>query len=472
VDLKRPFWSEDGSLRRYQPDFRIAIFNQLLLLLAVVLTYFLAQKIYDAQTAWLAALLMLGLDTLWKFSVSGQSTLLLMVVFLALAWCLVKLEENGRAENSAGKNFWFAPAIGVLAGVGMLTRYSFGWLIVPVLIFVVQFGGGRRRGLAVMTALAFTLVVSPWIARNFSVSGTPFGTAGFAIAENTSQFSGSTLMRSLNPDLNYFFYYPVHCGGKKFVDGLAALSQGGLLQLGGGWLGMLFFTGLLVILPRDGARRLRYFVLMCLGVFLMVEPLGRTGLSAGAPETSSENLLVLLTPFVAIFGTGFFLALLNRLELPALLARGIALIALFVLAWQPLANTLITGRSPMAYPPYDPVDLQKVAGWMQRDELMMSDVPWAVAWYGDRPCVSQSLNANYEFFQVNDYVKTINGLYLSLNQLNGPFFTQFIQSTPSGWGRFVLGMAVANQLPDKFPLKNNPFGVLPSGMFLSDKVRW
>ena len=323
-----------------------------------------------------------------------------------------------------------------------------------------------------MTALAFTLVVSPWIARNFSVSGTPFGTAGFAIAENTSQFSGSTLMRSLNPDLADFFFFWSHYTGKKFIDGIATLSRGGLLQLGGGWLGMLFFTGLLVILPRHGARRLRYFVLLCLGVFLVVEPLGRTGLSTGAPETSSENLLVLLTPFVAIFGTGFFLALLNRIELPALLARGIALIALFVLAWQPLANTLVTGRSPTTYPPYSPPDIQKVAGWMQPDELLMSDIPWAVAWYGDRPCVWQSLNANYEFFQVNDYVKTINGLYLSLNQLNGSFFSEYIQSTPNGWGHFVMGMAIWNQLPEKFPLKNNPLGVLPSGMFLSDKVRW
>jgi hypothetical protein len=473
VDLKRPFWSEGGSFRRYQPDFRIAIFNQLLLLLAVVLTYFVAQKLYDPQTAWLTAMLMLGLDTLWKFSVSGQSTLLLMVIFLSLAWCLVKLEENGRAEDPvADTNFWFAPAIGLLTGLGMLTRYSFGWLIVPVLIFVVQFGGIRRKGLAVITALAFALVVSPWMVRDFAASGTPFGTAGFAVAENTTQFPGATLMRSLNPDLTDFFYFWSHHAGKKFVDGIAAISKGGLLQLGGGWLGMLFFTGLLVILPRDGARRLRYFVLMCLGVFLIVEPLGRTQLSVITPEINSENLLVLLTPFVAIFGTGFFLALLNQLELPALLARGIALIALLMLVWQPLTNTLLTSRAPTTYPPYDPPDLQKFSNWMQPGELLMSDIPWAIAWYGDRPCAWQSLNANYEFFQFNDYVKTVNGLYLSLDQLDGPFFSEYYQSTPNGWGRFVMGMAISNQLPDKFPLKNNPFGVLHSGMFLSDRVRW
>jgi hypothetical protein len=473
VDLKHPFWSEGGSFRRYQPDFRIAIFNQLLLFLAVILTYFLAQKLYDAQIARCAAWLMVGLDMLWKYSVSGESTLLVMVIFLSLAWSLVKLEENGRTENSfMSKMFLLAAAVGILTGVGMLTRYSFGWLVVPVVIFIVLFGGQRRQGLAVVTALAFALVVSPWIARNFAVSGTPFGTAGYAVAENTTQFPGMTLMRSLNPDLADFFYFWSHYAGKKFLDGIAALSKGELLQLGGGWLGMLFFTGLLVVLRRDGARRLRYFTLMCLGVFLIIEPLGRTGLSTLNPETSSENLLVLLTPFVAIFGTGFFFELLDRLEFPSVLARRLVIGVLVTLVTKSVVITMLEKRAPTTYPPYDPPDIQKIAGWMQPDELLMSDIPWAVAWYGDRPCVWQSLNANYEFFQVNDYLKTVNGLYLSLDQLNGPFFSEYYQSTPNGWGRFVMGMAINNQLPEKFPLKNNPFGVLHSGMFLTDRVRW
>ncbi|HTB82399.1 MAG TPA: glycosyltransferase family 39 protein [Candidatus Sulfotelmatobacter sp.] len=473
VDLKHPFWAEGGSFRRYQPDFHIAIFNQLLLLLAVVLTYFLAQKLYNAQIARCAAWLMVGLDMLWKYSVSGESTLLVMVIFLALAWSLLKTEENGRAGNpSVSKMFLLAATVGILAGIGMLTRYSFGWLIVPVVIFVVLFGGRRRQVLAVITMLAFVAVVSPWIARNYLVSGTPLGTAGFAIAENTAPFPGTTLMRSLHPDLADYFYFSSHYAGKKLLDGLASLSKGELFQLGGGWLGMLFFTGLLVVLQRDGARRLRYFTLMCLAIFVIIEPLGRTEFSTLNPETSSENLLVLLTPFVAIFGTGFFFELLDRIEFPSVLARRIVIGILVTLVTKSVVITMLEKRAPTTYPPYDPPDIQKIAGWMQPDELLMSDIPWAVAWYGDSPCVWQSLNANYEFFQLNDYLKTVNGLYLSLNQLDGPFFSEYYQSTPNGWGRFVMGMAVNNQLPDKFPLKNNPFGVLHSGMFLSDRVRW
>ena len=45
------------------------------------------------------ALLTLGSDLLWKFSVSGLPTLLLLVIFLGLVWCLVTFEQLGGAEN-------------------------------------------------------------------------------------------------------------------------------------------------------------------------------------------------------------------------------------------------------------------------------------------------------------------------------------------------------------------------------------
>ena len=56
VELRKPFWSEGGNFRRYMPEFRIAILNQLLLFAVVLLTFSLARKLFDAQAAWLAAL--------------------------------------------------------------------------------------------------------------------------------------------------------------------------------------------------------------------------------------------------------------------------------------------------------------------------------------------------------------------------------------------------------------------------------
>src|SRR5664279_396458 len=47
VDLKGSFWSENGKFGRYQPDFLIAVFNQIVLVAAIVLTFCLARQLFD-----------------------------------------------------------------------------------------------------------------------------------------------------------------------------------------------------------------------------------------------------------------------------------------------------------------------------------------------------------------------------------------------------------------------------------------
>ena len=73
--------------------------------------------------------------------------------------------------------------------------------------------------------------------------------------------------------------------------------------------------------------------------------------------------------------------------------------AVFVaLCCLPMMSALLSPRAtPVVYPPYFPPDIQKIAGWMKENELMMSDVPWAVAWYGNHQCLWLTLNAQEEF---------------------------------------------------------------------------
>ena len=99
VDHQHQFWSEGGRFLRYGPEFFIAIFNQLLLLAVVLLTFRIAKTVFDGPTAWLAALLVLASDLLWKFSVAGLPVLLLLVIFLGLVWCLISFDAAIRAEN-------------------------------------------------------------------------------------------------------------------------------------------------------------------------------------------------------------------------------------------------------------------------------------------------------------------------------------------------------------------------------------
>jgi len=354
--------------------------------------------------------------------------------------------------------------------LGMMTRYSFGWVLVPVLIYLTLFGGVRKPGLAVAAFLAFVLTVSPWIIRNLAVSGSLFGTAGYTVMEGTFAFPGSKLMQSVNPDLTSAYWGRPYF--RKFLENSRLILQGDLLRLGGSWLAVLFFAGLLLGLRNISARRMRYFTMMCLGVFVVVQSLGKTQLSVISPEINSENLLVLLTPFVVIFGVVFFLTLVNQMKIPLPQIRLAVIILMVVVSCQSFIMSLLPPRvSPVSYPPYYPPEIQKICAWMRPEEMMMSDIPWAIAWYGDHQCSWNTINAQYEFFQFNDYVKQVRGIYLTLNTLDGRLFTECLQGGVDSWGNFVLRTVAANQIPQQFPLKVAPYGLI-SGLFLTDRKRW
>jgi 4-amino-4-deoxy-L-arabinose transferase-like glycosyltransferase len=375
VDLHAPFWSAGGRFARYRPEFAIAMFNQFLLLVAVWLTFLMAKAIFDAPAAWLAALMMLGSDKLWRLSVSGLPVLLLLVIFLGLAWCLASFETLNRLENpSPRRQLLLAAAAGLLVGLGMMTRYAFGWLLVPVIIYFILFGGGRRATLAGVACLVFAATVAPWIARNLAVSGTLFGTAGYTVVEGTFAFPGSRLMQSVAPDMTSAHWLKPYL--VKLMTNLRSLIQDEIPRLGGGWIAILFLAGLLLGLRNVVARRLRYFTLLCLGVFLVATALGRTEWSVVSPDLNTEDLLVLLTPLVIVFGMAFFLTLLGQMELPFPQMRYlVAGFVIILMCLQFILTLLPPKTSPSAYPPYYPPDIQKVSAWMQPNELLMSDIP-------------------------------------------------------------------------------------------------
>jgi hypothetical protein len=127
---------------------------------------------------------------------------------------------------------------------------------------------------------------------------------------------------------------------------------------------------------------------------------------------------------------------------------------------------------PVVYPPYYPPDIQQSAGWMEENELMMSDVPWAVAWYGDRQCLWLTLNAQDDFFAVNDNLKPVQALYLTPETTDGKFVSEWIRAGEHSWGNFLIQASLQNQIPQGFPLRNAPTGFLPERLFLTDRQRW
>ena len=466
-----PFKFAASQFWFYQPELWISIFNQILFFAATILLFLLARQLFDPKVAWLAAILFAGTELFWKFSISGLSTNWLMLIVLAVGWCLAAIERRDRAatEGTGGKSVPLAAMTGVLVGVGGLSRYAFGWMILPVLAFVwLSIKRGRSK-LCVTIVISFLAVMTPWLARNVTLSGHCFGTAGYAVVQETTPFPEDTLERSSDPRSGLKRLAPADVAN-KFLANARQMVGNDLPKLGGNWISAFFLAGLFIPFRNPGLTRMRWFLLGSLILLFAVQALGQTHVSNDAPEINSENLLVLLSPLVFIYGAALFHTLLDQINLSLMDARGAVVAGFVAVMSAPFLFALLAPRAVGVNSPYSPLHIQQTARLMRTNEIMMSDIPSGVAWYGRRSCVWLPLDDENEFFKVNA-LKPIKGLFLTQVTTDKRFLSQ-MKIEPRSWGHFVLECSEHGEVPTGFPLRKAPVGLLPEQLFLSDKARW
>jgi hypothetical protein len=267
----------------------------------------------------------------------------------------------------------------------------------------------------------------------------------------------------------------------KLLTNLRTLLQSDLPRLGGSWVSAFFLVGLMVRFHNPATRRLRCFLLLCLPLLLAVQALGRTQLSEASPDLNSENLLVWLAPLVLVYGVSLFFVLLEQIEVTLLLQARSLIVGLFgVIACLPMLLVFLPPpTSPLAFPPYYPPHVQDVANYMRPDELIMTDVPWAVAWYGQRPALWLTIRAvanpkdrvpTEDFAAINDSLKPVHALYLTPITLDSRFLQW--RTNESTWEAFVFQAVFLDEMPASFPLRKAPTGFLPYELVLTDTERW
>jgi hypothetical protein len=352
---------------------------------------------------------------------------------------------------------------------------------VPVLVFVARTAAWKRLGVTAAVFCAFAMTVTPWLVRNTAASGWPFGTATFAIMEETTSFPSDTLERSLNPS---FTGLPGHGWdlaarvARKGVINMREIIANDLPRLGGNWLWAFFLVGLMVRFQNVNLSRLRWFVVGAIGLMAAVQALSRTHLSTESPGINAENLLVLFSPLVLVFGVGMFFVLVESLPLPTRAVRFGTLAGFGALISLPLLLAFMPPRPRVLSPPYYAPRIQQVARYINEREMFMSDIPWAVAWYGQRQCVWLTLNwqsspRHEDFIEINDFHKTVNGLYVSARTTDEKFFSGWFAGDNQDWGSFLLLAFVRHEIPNGFPLKRSPEGLFANGeLLLMDRDRW
>lgn len=453
----------------YAPERWIAVFNQVLFFVAVLLLFQIARRLFDARVAWLSAVLFAGSNLFWRFTVSGSSTTWLIVVFLTVVLCLVRLQERARARREGFGSVGLAALAGVCMGVGALSRYAFMWMIIPVLILMARVATHHRAKLCAVAGAAFLLLLGPWIARNVALSGTCFGTSSYALLEQVPPFEEDTLERSFDPQggLRRMGSLDVV---DKFFSNAREMWLIELPRLGGNWVSAFFLVGLLVPFRDPALGRMRIFLLCSLVLLFVVQAAGQTHIRSDSPEINSENLLALLAPLVFMYGVALFYTLLDQLHLVAMDTRGAAVGVFILVASAPLWISLLVGHRPAPNTPYSPLGIQRVARLMRPTEFMISDVPAAVAWYGDRQCGWLPLDDDREFYQFNS-LKPIKAVYLTERTTDSRFLSNMMANSKS-WGHFVVECEGHGEVPTGFPLTKAPLYLLPRQMLISDQARW
>lgn len=468
----------------------ISVFNLGWIALATFLVYRLGTQLFESAVGKLAALSFVGTEAIWRFATNGLPTPLLLCLVLLMVAGLISIEKIGRDElvPSFKRRAYLAAGVGALLGLGCLTSYSFGWLLLPVLGFILACGGLRRVWLAPIVIVTFSLVVAPWIVRNVRLSGHPFGTAGYTLYTLTEKFPVDRLERTQQPlqadQIPNFDSFKT-----KWMKGAAETLRNPLPRLGSNWLVALFLAGLMVQFQDVGRRRIHRFALATLVWLFVVEPLCQTQLGQLVPVINSENLLILVLPLTLIFGAAFVAMLVDAIEWNHLLLRDFAFGLVTFIVSLPLLTCLLPPRKDTIIEPlYAPSLVRTLSEFVQPEELIMSDIPWAVAWYGNRDCVRISLRVQdnqrkedapkasvppEDFFQINDYQRTIVALYLSPLTTEAPMRLFYDFDTDFVWGRFYFEVLLRKSTAGRFPLYQTYPGAAKGGhLFLTDHVRW
>ena len=426
----------------YAGDKMIALLSIMLFLMAVVVLYFIARRLFDRQLALLSCALVLICDTLWQYSLSGLPQMLMLLLFNLTIYAFVRAVEEKVAERSV--RLWLG-LVGAGFGLLALSHALTIWIFLPALVFsVLHFR--PRLWTALLLLAPFVLLYGPWLWRNYLVCGNPAGIAFYSFF-NQIGLSEAGQMRQSAIDIHV-----LSLGALRTKIGANLTDQTGRIFQYFGWsvVALFFFAALLHPFRRTATSTLRWFLLaLWLGAAAGMASYGITE----EQGVAVNQLHLLFVPIMTCFGLAFLLVQWNRLEIENRLARVAFLTLLFLLCGWPMVFNLFFARpqGSFRWPPYLPPAIAVINDWMKPDEIITTDMPWAVAWYADRRAVwlPETIRAYTEMSDYSLLGGKINGMYLTPISGSGNTLRDILRGEYKDWAPVILRSIDLR----KFPLK-------------------
>ncbi|MCX6907122.1 MAG: glycosyltransferase family 39 protein, partial [Verrucomicrobia bacterium] len=442
------------------------------------LTYLIARRLFDRRVGVTAAALFILSETTCQYAISGLNVMFTMLWLCLATLALVVANDLRLQERRPVVALLLTLLAGAIVGAAFLTKYSAGWLLLPACILAWRMWGAALGGWVALGMFAmFLAVAAPWMARNYWRCNDPLGLASTAVYEKVPSLLRENLQRSLEPNFKAATLQMIAAKASRNVREIWMDSP---WVTSGGIIAAFFAASLFHRFRRSSVNRFKWFTVGSAAVFFLVTCV--VGLQPRPPNSLAQegNLLVLLTPLVTMYGTALFFTMLERLQIFVPLWRG-CVVGLFVLTVSvPILIALAPAISSLAafgptadryaYPPYHPPKIAEATGYLDAKEFMVSDQPWAVAWYGDRRCVWLPMQRE-QFYKINDLHQHIAAMLLTPVTLNRRFLSEIINDEWMPWADILRFLKVPNDFPLKEAIPPQRFeGV--NMLFFCDRKRW
>jgi len=411
-------WELTRTTQVYSADRTIAMMGVLFFLASVMVLYQIAKELFDQRLAYLATGLVLICDMMWKYSISGLPQMPLLFLLHVNVYMMLRAMRANYLEE---------PHLGWVAGVGLgfglmaLTHALSIFIFVPVLAFSCLFFQTRWKAGALMLGL-FLLVYTPWLVRNAMVCGDFRGMAGYSGLDGIVRPEAGH-MRRLAIDLgNVTGNYFVQNFRMNFVAQINRLVE----YLGWSCVAPVALVSVLHPFRRPVTAAFRWLLFAMWGsaicgmaVFGMKE---ERSLAANqfhllfVPLFICYGMAYVLVQWDRRVGLGFIVPQWTYRKGAQSFLRLSLIIAIFLVSGIPLMSRMMDRNwLPYEWPPYAPPYVKILGDWFAPNEIIGSDMPWAVAWYADRRSLWLPFMPE-DLVDISDYQKLggpIAGLFLT-----------------------------------------------------------
>ena len=434
--------------------------------LAALWVWLIARKLFDLRVAALSAGAYLLSDLIWRQSLAANDWSLALFFALGAVYAALwagEVPEGVEPEGGGEGPFWrwLVPLVvsALLTAAALLSRYMAGAFGLAIFLYL---GTSRRRrawALAGLYAGLVAVLVAPWLWRNIALVGRPFGLACYGLLTETYLFPGDALFRSLSPELPDWGS-GIYAVQLKMMANLREFSAAGLGFGGAGVLLALFGAMYLHRFVRLSSRRLRWCLLPAgLVMVLLAAALGLESLQA----------LKLFWPLAIPYAWAFLLVLLDRLQFEIRFFGAAVMTLVMFLAGLPLLLNVLPPRTGLPYPPYFHRYIGLTASMLKADECMVTDIPWATAWYGGKTSLLLPRHVD-DFYRIHKQHHPIALAYFTTETRDKPWVRGLSDPTASEYSWYQI--FAAGKVPADFPLSYGRYLGGSDQFLLTDKPRW